>query len=182
MDVASRRDIGMNFHAMQVRRNPTFQSFNKYNTNTSSRKLLKCNYCDGDGHLVDHCYYIIGFLEGHRCHGKNVKPRNKRSMANNTEVVHSATRAVHTATNSKYNTSVPDGPTFTTEEYNHIIAMLRNGNGIGISLKCNIAQTGSHSTIFWIIDSGATDHISHSSPTHNIINAQHASVGLPNGG
>jgi hypothetical protein len=60
--------------------------------------------------------------------------------------------------------------------------MLRNGNGIGISLKCNIAQTGSHSTIFWIIDSGATDHISHSSPTHNIINAQHASVGLPNGG
>jgi hypothetical protein len=145
MDVASRRDIGMNSHAMQVRRNPTFQSFNKQSTNTSSRKPLKCNYCDGDGHLVDHCYYIIGFPEGHRWHGKNVKPRNKRSMANNIEVVHSATRVVHTVTNSKHNTPVPDGPTFTTEEYNQIIAMLRNGNGqpslnaTGISPKCNIA-------------------------------------------
>jgi len=127
-----------------------------------------------------------GFSEGHRWHKKNVKSRNKRSMANNTKVVHYATRAVHTATNSKYNTSVPDGPTFTTEEYNQIIAMLRNSNGhppinaTCISPKYNAAKTGSHSTICWIIDSGATDHILHSSPTHNIINAQHASVGLPN--
>jgi len=127
--MASRRDIGMNSHAMQVRRNPTLQSFNKQSINTSSRKLLKCNYCDGDGHLVNHCYYIIRFPEGHRWHGNNVKPRNKISMANNVKVVHSATRVVHTATNSKPNTSVPNGPTFTTEEYNQIIAILRNGNG-----------------------------------------------------
>jgi hypothetical protein len=109
-------------------------------------------------------------------------------MANNTEVVHSAIRAVHTATNSKHNIPVPDGPTFIIEEYNQIIAILRNGNGqpslhaTGISSKCNIAQTSSHLTLCWIIDSGATDHISHSSPMHNIINAQHASIGLPNGG
>jgi hypothetical protein len=114
-----------------------------------------------------------------------VKPRNKRSLTNNTEVVHSATRAVHITINSKYNILVPDGPMFTAEEYNQIIAMLRNGNGqpsinaTSISPKCNIAQTGSHSTICWIIDSGVTAHIS---PTHNVINAQHASVGLPNGG
>jgi len=43
-------------------------------------------------------------------------------MANNVKVV-------HTATNSKPNTQIPDGPTFTTEEYNQIIAILRNGNG-----------------------------------------------------
>jgi hypothetical protein len=61
------------------------------------------------------------------------------------EVVHSATRVVHTAINSNLNTPVPDGPTLTTEEYNQIIAMLHNGNGLppinttGISPKYNIA-------------------------------------------
>ncbi|VVA39308.1 Hypothetical predicted protein, partial [Prunus dulcis] len=132
------------------------------------------------GHLVDHCYYIIGFPEGHKWHGKNVKPKNKRSTVNNVE-------AINAAATTKSNAS--DCPMFTTEEYNQIIAMLRNGNGqplanaTGIfSPKCNIAQTDPHSILYWIVDSGATDHISHSPPTHNIIDAQYDSVGLPDGG
>ncbi|KAI5341072.1 hypothetical protein L3X38_020346 [Prunus dulcis] len=180
MDVASRRDLGMNSHAMQVQRTPAPPSFNKQSSNTSSRKSLKCTYCDGDGHLVDHCYYIIGFPEGDKWHGKNVKPKNKKSTVNNVE-------AINSAATTKSNAS--DCPMFTTEEYNQIIAMLRNGNGqplanaTGIfSPKYNIAQTDPHSILYWIVDSGATDHISHSPPTHNIIDAQYDSVGLPDGG
>ncbi|KAI5350419.1 hypothetical protein L3X38_003310 [Prunus dulcis] len=120
MDVASRRDLGMNSHAMQVQRTPAPPSFNKQSSNTYSRKSLKCTFCDGDGHLVDHCYYIIGFPEGHKWHGKNVKPKNKRSTVNNVE-------AINAAATTKSNAS--DCPMFTTEEYNQIIAMLRNGNG-----------------------------------------------------
>lgn len=108
-----------------------------------------------------------------------MKPKNKRAT-NNAEVINPATTT---------KTKASDGPTFTTEEYNQIIAMLRNGNGqplanaTGIfSPKCNIAQIDPHSTLYWIVDSGATDHISHSPPTHNIMDAQHDYVGLPNGG
>jgi hypothetical protein len=37
-------------------------------------------------------------------------------------------------------------------------------------------------TLCWIINTGATHHISHSSPTPNVIDTQHESIGLPNGG
>lgn len=36
--------------------------------------------------MVDHCYYLIGFPVGHKWHGKNMKPRNKRSAVHNVEV------------------------------------------------------------------------------------------------
>ncbi|KAB2626912.1 hypothetical protein D8674_020530 [Pyrus ussuriensis x Pyrus communis] len=120
MDVASRRNMGTSSHAMQVQRTYASSSSNSKTSNTFSRKSLKCTYCDGDGHLVDRCYYIIGFPEGHKWHGKNVKPKNKRGAANNAE-------AITPTTTTKTNAS--DGPTFTTEQYNQIIAMLRNGNG-----------------------------------------------------
>lgn len=180
MDVASRRDMGTTSYAMQVQRTNVSSSFNNKTSNTFSRKSLKCTYCDGDGHLVDHCYYIIGFPEGHKWHGKNVKPKNRKAAAHYAE-------AINPTTTTKPNAS--NGPMFTTEEYNQIIAMLRNGNGQPLanaasifSPKCHIAQTDPHSTIYWIIDSGATDHISHSPPTHNIIDAQYDSISLPDGG
>ncbi|CAN6688768.1 unnamed protein product [Malus baccata var. baccata] len=90
--------------------------------NTLSCKSLKCTYCDGGGHSVDRCYYIIGFPVGHKWHGKNVKPKNKISEANNAE-------AINSATTNKLEPNASNGPMFTTEEYNQIIAMLRNGNG-----------------------------------------------------
>ncbi|XP_070681889.1 uncharacterized protein [Malus domestica] len=93
MDVASRRDMGTNSHAMQVQRT-LVSSSNSKPFNTLSSKSLKCTYCDGGGHLVDRCYYIIGFLVGHKWHGKNVKPRNKRSEANNVEAIKSVTRSI----------------------------------------------------------------------------------------
>lgn len=60
MDVASRRDMGTNSRAMQVQRTDASSSSHSKTSNTFSRKSLKCTYCDGDGHLVDRCCYIIG--------------------------------------------------------------------------------------------------------------------------
>ncbi|XP_068312594.1 uncharacterized protein [Pyrus communis] len=135
MDVANRRDMGTNSHTMQVQRTDASSSHSK-TFNTFSRKSLKCTYCDGDGHLVDRCYYIIGFPEGHKWHGKNVKPKNKRT-SNNAKVINPATTT---------KTKASDGLTFTTDEYNQIIAMLRNSNGQPLANatciflpKCNIA-------------------------------------------
>lgn len=51
--------------------------------NETPRKLLKCSYCDRNGHLIDRCFYLNGFLVGHKLHGKNVKP--KKYVAHNTQ-------------------------------------------------------------------------------------------------
>ncbi|CAL2277125.1 unnamed protein product [Prunus armeniaca] len=87
-------------------------------------------------------------------------------------------------------TTPVDSPTFTTEEYNELLTMLRNKKGNSqplahatgiITPTCNIAQHDPHSMLYWIVDSGATDHISHSAPTHNQTATHHEFVSLPNG-
>ena len=51
-----------------------------------------------------------------------------------------------------------------------------------VTPTCNIAHRDPYSTLYWIVDSGATDHISHFTPTHNNVETSHDFVGLPNGG
>ena len=81
--------------------------------------------------------------------------------------------------------------TFTTEEYDQLMALPWRGNGnnqsfantIGIiTSNCNTTQYGSHSTLYWIVDSGATDHISKSPLTQNKFDTNHDFVELPDGG
>ncbi|RHN48529.1 putative transcription factor interactor and regulator CCHC(Zn) family [Medicago truncatula] len=170
MEVVIRRETPPISHAMQIARTPTPQS-----GTSSYRKDSRCTYCEQGGHSVDRCYYLNGFPIGHKWHGKNVKPRNKKVVTNNVEVKRESTN---------------DSPTFTAEEYRQIMAMLhnRNGNdqplanasGILTSYSNNIGYDA-YSTLYWIVDSGATDHVSHLSPTHNKNKAPRDFVGLPNG-
>ncbi|CAN6695306.1 unnamed protein product [Malus baccata var. baccata] len=76
-------------------------------------------------HTADKCFYLNGFPPGHKYHGKSVKPPNKRRPAANqvkgeAEAIKGA-KPQHKATTS-------DGPKFTTEEYNQIMAMLKKTN------------------------------------------------------
>ncbi|KAK0584390.1 hypothetical protein LWI29_012477 [Acer saccharum] len=83
---------------------------------------LQCSHCDQDYHTIDKCYYLHGFPPGHKFHGKNMKPPNKRRSA--------ANHAKADVENSKSpSTSQNDSPTFTKEEYNQIMAMLKRSNG-----------------------------------------------------
>ncbi|CAL2263146.1 unnamed protein product [Prunus armeniaca] len=186
LEVTSRHDNLVTPHVMQTGRSSVAAT---PSTGWSqSRKSLKCSYCDGDGHLKERCYFIIGFPVGHKWHGKNVKPRNQRSgpTAHNIEAIQSPVQPTAIT-----KTTPVDGPTFTTEEYNELIAMLRNKKGNSqplahatgiITPTSNITQHDPHSTLYWIVDSGATDHISHSAPTHNQTATHHEFVSLLNGG
>jgi hypothetical protein len=191
MDVANRQ---ITSHAMQISRSikggtrpgnsmgtrPPGAGYGDGKHSSHLRKSLSCSYCHGDTHTVDKCYFLNGFPVGHRLHGKNIKPKNQRPAAYSTA---KETIPLH---DNKPNES----PTFTTEEYNQLIALLHNqtgnfplANATGIvTPTCNFSQHDSHSNIHWIMDSGASDHISCSAPTHNIINTQHDFVSLPNGG
>ena len=143
-------------------------------------KPLSCSYCHGDTHTVDKCYFLNGFLVGHRLHGKNIKPRNHNPT----------TYSTIKKTIPLYDNKPNKSPTFTTEEYNQLIALLHNRTGNFplanatsiVTPTCNLSQHDPHSNIHWIMDSGASDHISCSTPTHNIINTQHDFVSLPNEG
>ncbi|KAB5540678.1 hypothetical protein DKX38_013652 [Salix brachista] len=107
MEVAARNSTVPASHAMQVARRGGSQTV----TSFGSKKF--CTHCEQGGHLVDQCYYLIGFPIGHKWHGKNVKPRNKKTTINNIEVKRE---------------SANESPTFTAEEYKQIMALLKNGN------------------------------------------------------
>ncbi|KAL5758614.1 hypothetical protein ACOSP7_021225 [Xanthoceras sorbifolium] len=111
MEVAVRRKIPSISHAMQTTCKITPVAAN---TSSSYRKDLRCTYCEQEGHLVDRCYYLIEFPVGHKWHGKNVRPRNKKPAAHNVEMKKDPTN---------------ESPTFTTEEYKHIMALLHGKNG-----------------------------------------------------
>ncbi|KAF9669962.1 hypothetical protein SADUNF_Sadunf13G0019100 [Salix dunnii] len=165
MEVAARNSIVPVSHAMQVARRGGSQTV----TSFGSKKF--CTHCEQGGHLVDQCYYLIGFPIGHKWHGKNVKPRNKKATINNIEVKRE---------------SANDSPTFTAEEYKQIMALLKNGNNQPFANATGIAtpncdNINTHSTLYWIVDSGATDHVSHVPLTHNKKGLIHDFVGLPNG-
>jgi len=72
------------------------------------RRSLKCSYCDEDTHIIKSCYYLNDFHMGHKLHGKNMKPKNKRPAAYTTK------KDPIPEHDNKSNES----PTFTTKEYN----------------------------------------------------------------
>lgn len=154
MEVAARREIPTNSHAMHVNHATVEGSF-------SSTQELKCTHSELAGHTVDRRYYLIGFSVGREWHRKNVKPRNKKPTAHKVELK----KEPHN-----------DIPTFTAEEYKHIMASLNEKNGDNqlttnatgtFTPSCNNIEHDAHSTSYWIVDSGATDHVSHLSLTHN---------------
>ncbi|XP_050123576.1 uncharacterized protein LOC126600914 [Malus sylvestris] len=122
MDVANHREPAA--HVMQTHRSTTPKGRSAPGS-SSSRKVSKCSYYDGS-HSVERCYFLIGFPEGHKWHGKHVLPKNKcpNPIAHNVE----ASQSQSTHTDATKATS-SNGPTFTTEEYHQLLALLRSGNG-----------------------------------------------------
>ena len=131
-------------------------------------KKLHCSHCNGNNHTIDRCLFLIGFPPGHKLYGKAVKPsyKNKRSTVNN---VNKEEAKIVPAKNIE--------ELFTTDEIHQIKAILRGdgknhffANATGTSEpKCYSFATNQPNS--WIIDSGATDHISSSS---NLISQKNA--------
>ncbi|CAA3022790.1 uncharacterized protein LOC111406837 [Olea europaea subsp. europaea] len=171
LDVASHHEgTNGNFQAMAVNQSgkPFKGSSSReitFRTGGASRKTSKCTYCDQEGHMVEYCYYLNGFPVGHKFDGKNIQPKNMRATTNNSSISQEDAQKVQPIKQ--------EGPTFTTEEYNQIMAMLNkmNANATG--------KQNSPTTLYWIIDSGATYHTCHLQPINPI--HQHDFVNLPDG-
>ena len=105
-----------------------------------------CTHCDMDGHSIERCFFLHGFPPGHKFHGKNVKP--KKNAAHNVQAI----------ANVATSTQESKVATFTLDEYDRLMSLLRQNTG---NTQSSANTTGIHSfpTHQWIIDSGATDHI-----------------------
>ena len=150
---------------------------------------LHCSYCDHDYHNIEKCYYLHGFPIGHKLHVKNVKPPNQcHSNAKNMKVETNKVVEIET----KF-LPTGDGPRLTTEEYNQLMAMIRKNNGgnsqhfsnsTGINMPSSkIILDCPHSNMCWIIDSGATDHVTSLAELLDLKNLPRTTtISLPNGG
>nr|XP_028943579.1 uncharacterized protein LOC114819382 [Malus domestica] len=133
VEVSHNRD-SISHHAMHAANNGELT--NQAHQAQKRRTPLHCSYCDQDRHSIETCYYLNGFPPGHKFHGKNVKPPNqRRSNANHAK----ATDANKPADSSSKSSSSIDGPRFTTEEYNQIMAMLRKNNDGNAHHFANVA-------------------------------------------
>ena len=137
------RDLAVSREALMAdawRTNTNNNTFNK------GRGKLRCSHCNGNNHTIDRCFHLHGFPHGHKFHKKGEKAGTKSEpSANNTQL---------------------EIPSFTQEQYQQLLAFLNNGNTqpkanvtgqfVPSSLSSNVNSTYSNK---WVIDSGATDHI-----------------------
>ncbi|XP_071714667.1 uncharacterized protein [Rutidosis leptorrhynchoides] len=188
-------------------------SANKWNTNNSSnatsnrttntyerksqfKKGVFCGNCGLEGHNKEECYKIVGYPVGHPLHGKiklqskppYTKTVNSMTTNDDTEPAEMAMNArMHQLQNqlnqvllmmqSSQSAQSNDSNTFSAGTHRLI------ASHISVQKYRLIANVISHLTNAWVIDSGATDHVSTSlNLMHNI---QHYSkpiyVTLPNG-
>lgn len=104
-----------------------------------------CTHCQKSRHMVEGCFELTGYSEW--WNPKGTKTQNK---------VKSTSRAAATTADETQTTSI------TKEDYNKLIKLLR-----AIQVKDNARATanmiGKTSSFVepWIIDSGASDHVTH---------------------
>lgn len=126
-------------------------------SSSSNRKQLWCKHCNQECHLVDWCYYKIGFSMGHKWHGKNVKPRNKKLVAQNVELKKEPTNEGPHSQLSNTNKSwlcfkikmVMINHSQTRQVYSHPFAIIYNMVHI------------QHYIVLWIVEQHIPYHISH---------------------
>jgi len=131
-------------------------SFSHNSSSTPRRTTLFCNYCKKTGHTIDNCYS----LQRRR---NTLVPTDKGTRV-------AANVTLHPAEHSSSDHS-PSAPTFTHDQYNKLLAMLSKHD-----LETSVQPTGESTRtamlagkVFcfsvsnpgskWIIDSGATEHI-----------------------
>ena len=104
-----------------------------------------------DHHIRETCYQLHGYLEDHRLHKKNKgKGRGKEGK--------SVTNHVQITTSSASSSTSTTLMTFTPEQLQQLFPMMA-GNLPSEAQTNAITGLSSHHSQEWIIDSGATDHV-----------------------
>ncbi|KAM1078563.1 hypothetical protein ACFX15_025113 [Malus domestica] len=137
---------------------------------SSERKPLHCSYCDKDHHVIETCWKLHGYPPGHRLHGKSNSSSGSGGRS-------TAAPSGKPAVNNVASPAAPSMPNLTTDQFQQLLSIM--SQKMGLDSKANLA--GGPSSFQWVIDSGATDHISSLSLTNATSNPPLPPVALPNG-
>ncbi|KAI9185160.1 hypothetical protein LWI28_004826 [Acer negundo] len=110
-EVAAKRNITGHHAAHWSEPKPQNQS-TESNLNwltVGSRKDLHCSHCNMNGHTINRYYFLHGFPPRYKLHGKDVKPRGKKSI-----------NSLVTS-----NEEMPKTKQFTVKEYDQIMTLIR---------------------------------------------------------
>uniref|UniRef100_A0A3Q7IIM1 Reverse transcriptase Ty1/copia-type domain-containing protein n=1 Tax=Solanum lycopersicum TaxID=4081 RepID=A0A3Q7IIM1_SOLLC len=153
--------------------------------NKSKKFLLQCEHCGCRGHIKDQCYKIVGYPADFK---SKRKPLKSGVFANQAEHVYSNDSEVRGSTTQSAgvtNANSQSGAFFTPDQYKQILKMLTtHGHDSTAQSSVNVAAVNDAGNR-WIIDTGATHHIT--SKLQTLINAKQvhthtdSSVHLPDG-
>lgn len=146
------------------------------NKNNQNRSAKMCSHCGKTGHTVDVCYRKHGYPLGHKFHNNNNSSSINSSVTGDMQV---------TAIDQQCQDA--HAPSFTSQQYQALLALIQQPSHGASSSTPRVNQIGtfspypgtststnlgnlphlfcnsvSNSTAPWILDSGATDHVSSS--------------------
>jgi hypothetical protein len=160
----------------------------RFDSKGRGRGRPKCDYCDRDGHWRTHCYKLNGY-PSNRPQPRGTFDRTSGSSKAANNVIGSSTPAgssktENVVTGSSTSTEIAI-PGLTSDQYNRLLEFLspvntNSANFAGNSVSCNSVFFSNRE---WIIDSGASDHMtsSFSSLDNTQLLNQPCPISLPNG-
>ncbi|GKV35763.1 hypothetical protein SLEP1_g43983 [Rubroshorea leprosula] len=118
----------------------------------------RCDHCKKVGHTKDRCYKIIGYPSSWKTGGTKTKGKGdgKRSQSHGRELIFAA-KANHDPIRTYGNPNQSPLTRLTKEQYDQLLTLL-GGNSI-THHSTNMAGKMQISSFPWIIDSGASDHM-----------------------
>ncbi|XP_055814405.1 uncharacterized protein LOC129884054 [Solanum dulcamara] len=161
-----------------------YDSQYKPHLQNSQKAVVVCEVCGYRGHTKEQCFKVKGYPAGWKSKKKGATSYSHNSYANQTEVFQPD------ATSS--NLPAPTG-FFTQSQYQQIMQMLAKGTENAGEHSVKAASTGSilsalvskYVPMEWIVDTGATDHMTASLDALDIIqpvpNSDKREVQLPTG-
>ncbi|CAL8999400.1 unnamed protein product [Prunus brigantina] len=154
-------------------------------TSNPNRRPLHCSHCDVDHHTVETCWKLNGYPPGHRLH------KSKKANGNGNRDKHGATSfsANHVTSSPTLQELQAAVPNLSETQYQQMLSMMNEkmndqppsqANAAALSSGLSRSSLPLHQ---WIIDSGATDHITSSSHslTSDCSNSSMPPVVLPSG-
>lgn len=176
-----------------------FSKFKKYDSAAgisgnfhNKRGNLECSHCHGTNHTKDRCYHLIGFPPRNRTSGNPRSNQFARNVSNNSKVV-AQVQTVEENTESSTTNQIALPNTLSSTQYQQLIAMLNQVSSGPVSIEppqsgictcsymSSVCLVNGHTADDWILDSGATDHITCNMDILTDITPCSVNICLPNG-